>query len=418
MFQKHRGPARATSRNPRRDDNCITQLADDPTVAHIPFQIPHARRLLPTLPALTALALLSACNGGSDGTATPPASATDGSGGSVSGAATPVPGAAAPGAGVTTPAPGTVASGTPGTAGADPTQQDGAPPVPVAAPLLADPEAGTVVGAPGTTVDCADSLPCRWVSADSGVAITAGAVDHLGTQGELTVDFALDATRDSAFTFAGAASIDTSGGATTDVQRVALGPGNGVAPVAALAGEPLVGRIVYDDTIELTSLPAWSLTLVEAGQSLDARFANLPVALPVGSDVDCAGTLPCTWQTADADVLITLTRVGGFATAARLDIGFRLQSTTSRTVAMDAGSSARAAGGFLYTPRTHRLGTASGFGPVSVQAVPGQPLDGRVDFFRATTITETLSEVQLDVFEDGPVPRWRPTFLNVPSIAP
>jgi len=409
MFQNHREPARATSSNPRRDDNCITQIADDPTVSHIPFQIPHVRRLLPTLPALTALALLSACNGGSDGTATPPASAGDEPDATVPGAAPPAPG-------VPTPAPGAEASGTAGTAGANPTLQDGAAPVP--APLLADPEAGTVVGVPGTTVDCADSLPCRWVSADAGVAITAGAVDHLGTQGELTVDFALDATRDSAFTFAGAAAIATSGGATTDVQRVALGQGNGVAPVAALAGEPLVGRIVYDGTIEQTSLPAWSLTLVEAGQSLDARFANLPVALPVGSDVDCAGTLPCTWQTRDADVLITLTRVGGFATAARLDIGFRLQSTASRTVAMDAGSSARAAGGFLYAPRTHRLGSVSGFGPVSVQAVPGQPLDGRVDFFRASTTTEALSEVQLDVFEDGPVPRWRPTFLNVPSIAP
>jgi len=277
---------------------------------------------------------------------------------------------------------------------------------------------GTVAGSPGETVDCVDTLPCRWTSLDGAVAVTAGAIDHLGSLGELTIDFTVEASRDTAFSFAGAAELPSQGDDTTGVQRVTLGPGNGIAPVALVAGQALPGRLHYGAATDETVLPHWSVTLSEAGQVLDARFVNLPVALPVGQDVDCAGSLPCTWRTGDGNVLVTLTRVGGFATSRRLDIGFQLQSTRSRSVAMDAGSLARASGGFLYSARTHRLGPASGFGPISVQTVAGQPLQGSVDFFRATTVADQLSEVELELFEDGPVPRWRPTFLNVPSITP
>lgn len=306
------------------------------------------------------------------------------------------------------PAPQTLDGGSPSAGGSAPAS---------AAPLLADPMAGTTVGTAGQPVDCAGALPCRWVSADAAVGITIGSVDHLGAAEALTVDFSVDATRDTAFAFVGAADVAGAGGPARAV-RVSLGAGNGVAPQAVTAGSAMSGRVTYDASAGQPVLAEWAVTLDEAGAALPASFLNLPVAAPVGADVDCAAQLPCTWRSNDGSISLTLTRAGGFSTARRLDVGFLIDSTSARSIAMDAGSTATAREGFQYSSRTHRLDGSSGFGPVTHALQPGQSLVGSVDFYRSDVTTQLLSEVRLEVFEDAPVPRWRPGFLNVPSTAP
>ena len=277
--------------------------------------------------------------------------------------------------------------------------------------------AEAVVGAPGATVDCAGSLPCRWVGDDAGFAVTALRVDNTGRDGRLEMHLRIDTTHDTAIGIALAGDA-TAGAADAAPARVTFGDDRitGTRPLAA--GEPLEARVDFDAPFAAAALPAWSLLLDDNGVQRPATFANLPVGPLGGTAADCAGTLPCTWTSQDGLASIEIVGAGGFASERRLHVDFRVTLGDALDLVVGPETLAAGAGGAAFRARTQRLGAAAlAIGePVPVPA--GVPMEGRIDFFRTPGSPSALETLTLDLYRDAPVPRWRPRFSNVPALAP
>ena len=289
----------------------------------------------------------------------------------------------------------------------------GAGPDPIAdAPLpLTDPEA--VVGEPGTGVDCAMTLPCRWMSADSGFAITVVSGDDTGSQDGLSVGFLVDANHDTEVAYGAGAEVLGAGGQRYQAIARTLGEGNGIAPTGLLAGETLEGSIDYSKPAGTTSLAQWRVGLLDNGLARSATFENVPLGPAESLDADCEFVLPCTWFAADGSAAVTLGSAGGLADERRLSVGFAVTTLENDSIVL-AGASAVGDDGTAFSSRTLTLGTESGFETLTGNTVAALPSAATVDFRRTETEPRALSLLELELYRDAPVPRWNVVFRDVP----
>ena len=272
-----------------------------------------------------------------------------------------------------------------------------------------------VIGDPGDIVDCKLLLPCRWVDTDQDFTLTVGNVDNTGTLGRLSIQYTANASHDSELLLGNGSTALAPGGASFNLIQQSLGTGNGIKPQAVLAGENIIGSATYDREANATTLAGWTLTIVDNGLPRTVGFINLPIGTPNTVAVNCADVLPCEWESSLEDVTITLVAVGGYTANGRLNVNFNLVTTRSMDIVLDAGTSAVGASGEQFEGRTHSLGAESGFLEVKASTQSGALLPGNVSFFRTSQPPAALKSLDLVIFEDAPIPRWNPQFINLPT---
>lgn len=279
---------------------------------------------------------------------------------------------------------------------------------------LEDPSNETVEGEPGVGVDCENTLPCRWISDDSQFFVTVTNADNFGAQDRLQLNYSLTAVHDTRVSVAG-------GGQALDDSGISFQPGTqtlGTRPSGViqtlLAGATLDGAIVFSQGSESTSLSEWSITVLDGGVARQPSFTNIPVGTLTTDYADCALVLPCVWLTPQGDVSITLTSAGGYTINNRLSTTFTVQSATTIDVALDDGAVAVSSDGTEFNGRTHSLGIRQGAGKITAEAYAGLALTGGIDYFRNSAVPTALNEVSLILYQNSPVPRWNPKFVNVP----
>ena len=193
-----------------------------------------------------------------------------------------------------------------------------------------------------------------------------------------------------------------------------LGEGNGGTPQGLLAGDQLKGIINFDDTATGDSLSRWSISVLDAGVIRNPTFSGIPLGSLTTAQADCRFTLPCIWTAPDNDVAITLQSVGGISTNNRVSVNFSVETSTDMTIAVDQGSLASGSDGTLFDGRTLSLGFLTDYQKLTAEVRARSPYFGAVHFYRTPTTPAYLHQLSLVVYQDEPVPRWNPEFVNVP----
>ncbi len=281
---------------------------------------------------------------------------------------------------------------------------------------LSDVPDDSVVGLPGAPVDCENATPCRWISDDEGFSVTVTNADNIASLGGLSVQFRVDTLHDTSVSLSTSPRATDAQGVAYTVTTQSLGLGNGISPSSLVAGVPITGALDYDMAAESTTLAGAGISILDNGYLRDAVFMNLPVGSEQLANVNCAFTLPCTLVLPDEQSSITLLSAGGFSTSGSLVANFIVEVLADTQVALDAGATAYGDEGSVFEGRTHSLRNEQGFGKVSQLSRAGSPLPGTVNFSRTATRPLSLNEIHLILYEDSPVPRWNPTFFNVPLI--
>ena len=124
--------------------------------------------------------------------------------------------------------------------------------------------------------------------------------------------------------------------------------------------------------------------------------------------------MPCAWESPAKDVTITLLSVNGSGSTNALSTSFKVEATSSITVAVDEGATAVGTDGMNFRGRTHSLGIETGAEKLISNTVAGAQVAGTVFFFRTQSMSPALQLLSLVIYEDRPVPRWNPSFINVP----
>lgn len=269
-------------------------------------------------------------------------------------------------------------------------------------------------GEPGTTVDCDRTLPCRWVSADLQFTATVTNADNIGSRGRLQLNYTLDTLHDTQVSVTGGGqAMDDIGTLFQPVEQL-LGSGVSGNPRNLLAGATIDGSIVFDGASGSTTLATWSMTVLDGGIARMISFTNIPVGTATTAYADCAGVLPCVWETPDGTVSITLTTAGGYASTGQLNTTFTVLPTQTMDVALDAGATAMSSEGVRFEGRTHSLNGITGYKTVRTEAYAGYGMSGAVNFSRNSATPTMLNELSLILYQDSPVPRWNPLFVNIP----
>lgn len=272
-----------------------------------------------------------------------------------------------------------------------------------------------VIGEPGEIVDCDLALPCRWLSADEDFTLTVGNVGNTGSLGRLTVLYTLSTSHDTEMLLGNGSSALAPGGAEFNLIQQTLGDGNGITAQSVLAGENITGSATYDRESESGILAGWTLTVIDNGLPRTVGFINLPIDMPDTLAINCAGVLPCQWESSLKDAKITLFAVGGYSANGRLNVNFNLDTTRDMDVVLGAGATAVGSLGELFEGRTHGLGATTGFADVAATVSSGVTLPGNVSFFRTAKEPTALTSLDLVIYEDAPIPRWNPQFINLPT---
>ncbi len=275
--------------------------------------------------------------------------------------------------------------------------------------------APAVIGEPGAIVDCDLLLPCRWVSASEDLTLTMGNVDNTGTLGRLSIQYTVNASYDTELLLGNGSTALAAGGESYSLIQQSLGTGNGITPLAALAGEQVTGSATYDREASSNTLAGLTLTIVDNGLPRTVGFINLPVGTPNNVAVNCANVLPCEWESTQGDVSINLVAVGGHTANGRLNVNFNAVSQRDMDIVLDAGATAIGVSGEQYEGRTHSLGVETGFAEVKTTAPSGVMISGNVSFFRTAQTPNGLKSLDLVIFEDAPISRWNPQFINIPT---
>lgn len=271
-------------------------------------------------------------------------------------------------------------------------------------------------GAPGEVADCGAGLPCRWTDADRGFAVTLVRADNTAREGRLELHARIETVHDTELAVTLARTAVDRTGARAAAVRVAL---DGAAGTASLpAGGRLPARIDFDAALRGGVLPEWGMVLSDNGTARAAAFANVPVGPQRDEAVDCAGSLPCTWTSADGLASVEVVGAGGFASQRRLHVDLRISSTAALSLIAGPETVATSPGGTTFRARSHAVGGVTGQPGDALPVAPGMFLDARIDFLRGQGAPATLDTLVLDLYRDAPVPRWRPGFANVPALAP
>ena len=67
-----------------------------------------------------------------------------------------------------------------------------------------------------------------------------------------------------------------------------------------------------------------------------------------------------------------------------------------------------------FEGRTHSLNGVTGYKTVRTEAYSGYGMSGAVNFSRNSATPTMLNELSLILYQDSPVPRWNPLFVNIP----
>ncbi len=274
----------------------------------------------------------------------------------------------------------------------------------------------TTTGVAGMTVNCEQSLPCRWISADTAFSVTVTNVDNNGRLNRLRVDYAIVAAHDSEMSITGANPAIDADGATLTTASVSLGNGVGGVAQGLLAGSELPGSVEFNSASTSSALNTWSIALSDSGLTRTPTFTNLPVGPLTTQIADCENTLPCVWIPPNAEVTITLIAVSGTGSSNLLTTNFSVETTRTATVAIDSGAVAVGVDGTSYRGRTHSVGQQTSSEKLTVDTISGAKIVATVLFFRTQSVSSALQHLSLVTYEDNPVPRWNPTFTNVPVL--
>ena len=288
------------------------------------------------------------------------------------------------------------------------------PPTTISNTLLQDPTNETTIGSPGVTVDCNDTLPCRWVSTDTQFSLTVTSADNTATRARLSVSYFITTTHDSTLTVSSVEEAIDNLGSAYRIEDQLLGSGNGGTPQGILAGDQLTGAVNFDRSASGNLLSDWSIAIVDGGVIRIPTFTGIPVGPITESRADCQYTLPCVWTTPDSDVAITLSSVGGLSTNGRVSVNFTVETAVALPFAVDQGSNAVGSDGTAFEGRTFSLGLETDFEKLTTTASARIPYFGSVNFYRTDTTPSHLLLLTLALYQDDPVPRWNPQYINVP----
>ena len=302
--------------------------------------------------------------------------------------------------------------------GTDDVTADGAPgttpPATTSGLQLQDPGSDVTSGSPGLDVDCQQTLPCRWISEDSQFSLTVTNADNIATRSRLSISYTISTAHDTDLIVSRAENATDADGSVFKPTDQSLGGGNGGTPQGLVAGSDIDGTMNFDKGTSSDSLSSWSIAILDGGLIRSPQFTALPVGTVTSAQADCQNTLPCIWTTPQSDVAITLQSVGGVSIGNRLSVNFSVETATAMSVAVDAGAVATGSDGTAFEGRTHALGIDSDYQKVTDSVTAGIPLYGSVNFFRTESTPPSLQSLALVLYQDTPVPRWNPQFINVP----
>lgn len=279
---------------------------------------------------------------------------------------------------------------------------------------LQDPSDDTTVGSPGNTVDCNDSLPCRWISADNQFSLTVTSADNTASRDRLSLSYFVTTAHDSTIVVSRADEAIDNMSTALRLEDQTLGEGNGGTPQGILAADKLIGTVNFDKTAVGDSISQWSIALLDSGAIRIPSFAGIPIGPITTAQADCRYTLPCIWTTPDNDVAITLNSVGGISTNNRVSANFSVETSSVMTIAVDEGSTATGSDGTAFTGRTLSLGSMTDYKKITTPVTPRIPYHASINFYRTSTTPTHMLLMTLSVYQDDPVPRWNPQFINVP----
>lgn len=273
-----------------------------------------------------------------------------------------------------------------------------------------------VKGVPGAVVDCDLLLPCQWVSPNQDFTFTVGDVGNTATLDRLSIKYTISPSYDTSLSLGSGSTTLLPGGENLNLIQQSLGNSNGSRALATLAGQNIVGSATYDREATTTSIAGWTFTVVDNGLPRNVAFINLPVGNANSVAIDCAGALPCQWESGVENVSITLVAVGGYSLNGRLNVNFNVITERATDIILDAGAMAVSANGEMIDGRTHGWGQELGFAEVKTTSGGGFMLPGTVSFYRTPTQPTALRSLSLVIYEDAPTPRWNPQFLNIPAL--
>lgn len=275
-------------------------------------------------------------------------------------------------------------------------------------------EESVTVGAPGETVNCVQTLPCRWVSADNQFEVTITSSDNIGVQDRLTIEYSIQTSHDTEIFISNAEAAVDGNGASFEPSALLLGESNGRAIVSVTAGTVTQARIEFDASSDASTLTNWTIGFSDAGLIRQPSFTGIPVSDATSLQIDCDGSLPCVWISPDKKATVTLLSVHNSGSTNQLTANFKIETAQDTTVAVNNGTFAIDTEGLSYMGRTHGFGLENSGEEVTATAFAGAFVAGNVFFFRTQSAPTMLQLLSLVAYEDKPVPRWNPEFLSVP----
>ena len=279
---------------------------------------------------------------------------------------------------------------------------------------LQDSTTTLVVGNPGSSVDCKNTVPCRWVSIDSQFTLTISNADNTATRSRLAIDYTIATVHDSTLLVSHADEIVPADGASLRATDVLWQAVQSSAAQTVLSGTSVEGALHFDNGFGGDSIQSWSLAVLDGGLLRTPSFNNLPVGPLRTSAADCQIALPCQWSSPENDVTITLQALGETTKDGTLGLDFIIQARADMTVVLDAGASAVGTGNVQLAGRVHALGARTDHAKLTAQTIAEIPINGSIEFYRVVSLPRQLQELSLVIYQDKPVPRWNPQFINVP----
>ena len=277
-----------------------------------------------------------------------------------------------------------------------------------------EPPQEPVIGAPGASVDCQQTVPCSWVSEDSQFTVTITNTDNIGVRGRLVIQYHVTSLHDTEVQIISTEPAVDVNGNSYAANSLTFGDSIAGFSQAILAGAELQASIEFDQTSEADTLSSWSIGLSDSGVIRSPNFTNIKIGPFTSIDADCQNTLPCVWQTPSGDATITLLSVSGLGAINQLTTNFTIQTDRETVVAVDTGASAVDIDNQVYTGRTHGVGVETSFDKLTVATTAGATVSASIFFSRTPSVSTELRELSLIVYEDLPIPRWNPRFISVP----
>lgn len=283
---------------------------------------------------------------------------------------------------------------------------------------LQDAETQVTSGIPGQTVDCQQSLPCRWTSSDAHFSLTVTNADNVATRSRLAINYTVSTTHDTRLLISDTDDALDANGLRLAAAEQVLGDGGGSGLQETLAGATVAGTTNFETSTTSNSIAQWSLGLLDGGNLRKPSFTNLPVGSITTFQKDCQFSLPCVWTTPQHNVAITVQSLGSVTQEGELSAKFVIETSANIPVAVSAGSMAEGIDGTLFESRNHELVAQTDSEKLTALSDRDIPLHAAVNFYRTVQIPAGIALLSLVVYQDEPVPRWNPQFINLPVQLP